>query len=757
MGLDTRHFWTILGAFHLAGAAAACSADAGHEPGGGGSAGTGGSSAGRTSAEGNSAVGGEAGSGSPTLGCMTDGQCAPDICEDHECVDAECTGDSDCASDETCSQGRCQLESCDAQVTFTYTPGASAPTEVYVAGSFNGWAPNVTPLVEADDGSFSVTLSLAPGTHEYKFVVDGIWLRDEANPRVVDDGLGAQNSVLITDCGGAVPPECQDDDACASGQICEELSCVPAECLAPSDCQDAPYCVDGRCSQSSCAPETVFVYSTSGEPPLAVHLAGSFNGWSETADPLSLQGSGDWTVTIDSLEVGETYEYKFVVTTSGGAEWEFDPNNPRSNGSNSLAVIDCGGLVPPECTGDDECTAQICEDYQCVAPECIDADDCLDGEFCVGGRCSTSSCQPEVEFVYTPSGEAPISVHLAGSFNGWNETALPLTEQENGDWTVTLDTLQDGQSYEYKFVVVGSGGEQWVLDPNNPRSNGENSVALIDCNGLVPPECTADEDCTEQICEAFACVAPECTIEGGCLEGEDCVGGRCQSACVPQSTFVYTPPGAAPTSVHLAGSFNGWSETAEPLSAQEDGDWTVTLDTLEDGQSYEYKFVVVDGDGTHWVLDTNNLRNNGNNSLALIGCDGIVPPECVDDDGCDGDFICEDFACVSPECGIGPDCGSADLDCELGRCVAATCDHVFTYSGDATTVYVAGPFNGWSPTAWALSEVATDTWEGAYPLTAEAHEYKLVVDGSWMLDPANAETQNTNSLLNHTCEGASGN
>ncbi len=75
-------------------------------------------------------------------------------------------------------------------------PGAD---EVYIAGEFNNWDPKSTPLTKADDGIFHVTLDLAPGTYEYKFVVDGAWMEDPGNPNTVPDPYGGVNSVLTVE------------------------------------------------------------------------------------------------------------------------------------------------------------------------------------------------------------------------------------------------------------------------------------------------------------------------------------------------------------------------------------------------------------------------------------------------------------------------------------------------------------------------------------------------------------------------------
>ena len=69
--------------------------------------------------------------------------------------------------------------------------------KVFVAGSFNDWDPDAKPLVDRKgDGIYRGCLMLPPGEYEYKFVVDGDWRIDEANPCFASNDLGTLNSVL---------------------------------------------------------------------------------------------------------------------------------------------------------------------------------------------------------------------------------------------------------------------------------------------------------------------------------------------------------------------------------------------------------------------------------------------------------------------------------------------------------------------------------------------------------------------------------
>ncbi len=53
-----------------------------------------------------------------------------------------------------------------------HAPDANA---VFLAGTFNDWKTDTTPLEKDDQGNWKVELDLPAGRHEFKFVVDGQW------------------------------------------------------------------------------------------------------------------------------------------------------------------------------------------------------------------------------------------------------------------------------------------------------------------------------------------------------------------------------------------------------------------------------------------------------------------------------------------------------------------------------------------------------------------------------------------------------
>jgi hypothetical protein len=66
---------------------------------------------------------------------------------------------------------------------------------VALAGSFNNW--NQSQFIFGREGEEWVCrIDLEPGRHSYKFIVDGNWLLDPANPNTEDDDYGVKNSVI---------------------------------------------------------------------------------------------------------------------------------------------------------------------------------------------------------------------------------------------------------------------------------------------------------------------------------------------------------------------------------------------------------------------------------------------------------------------------------------------------------------------------------------------------------------------------------
>ena len=68
-----------------------------------------------------------------------------------------------------------------------------ADREVQVAGSWNQWTPRDLDLVGHD--TWMLSLSIPPGTFQYKYIIDGVWIHDPSKKWLLD-AEGNVNNVL---------------------------------------------------------------------------------------------------------------------------------------------------------------------------------------------------------------------------------------------------------------------------------------------------------------------------------------------------------------------------------------------------------------------------------------------------------------------------------------------------------------------------------------------------------------------------------
>ncbi|MEN3043001.1 MAG: glucodextranase DOMON-like domain-containing protein [Fervidobacterium sp.] len=184
------------------------------------------------------------------------------------------------------------------------------------------------------------------------------------------------------------------------------------------------------------------IFTFSYPQATTVHLAGTFNNWSTTANPMKKQG--DLWITELELKPG-TYQYKFVI--DGGKVWREDPDAPGytddgfggKNGVFTLAQKD-GKLVilapAAEIKEKVEINTQRQENFSVE-----------DNNYVV------------IKF-YKPGAKY---VFIAGSFNNWSMSDTECYSSGDGWWEAVLE-LPVGV-YQYKFVVDG---KDWVVDPNAP-------------------------------------------------------------------------------------------------------------------------------------------------------------------------------------------------------------------------------------------------------------------------------------------------
>lgn len=92
--------------------------------------------------------------------------------------------------------GRRQPQSRPAPQSVHFELTNPAAAKVCVAGTFNNWKPEAGEMTRLDDGKWVKDLALAPGTYEYRLIVDNQWMPDPQADHSVVNAFGERNSLL---------------------------------------------------------------------------------------------------------------------------------------------------------------------------------------------------------------------------------------------------------------------------------------------------------------------------------------------------------------------------------------------------------------------------------------------------------------------------------------------------------------------------------------------------------------------------------
>lgn len=229
-----------------------------------------------------------------------------------------------------------------------YLDGHSDARRVNLAGSFNNWNPRELFMKKTPEG-WELPVYLKEGTHAYKFIVDGRWITDPANPVTRPDGRGNENSflaigdtiifrlngyhdaqrVMLAGSFNAWNPAELEMYRTENGW---ELPYVLAhgnyEYKFIADGRwmtdpDNPYTIgEGNFTNSFLAYKPNHLFVLRGyDAQQNVIVTGSFNRWNHSGYRMGYIG-GQWVLPI-YLEPGR-HSYKFIVN----GNWMMDPDNP---------------------------------------------------------------------------------------------------------------------------------------------------------------------------------------------------------------------------------------------------------------------------------------------------------------------------------------------------------------------------------------------------------------------------------------------
>ena len=78
-----------------------------------------------------------------------------------------------------------------------FTIEAPHTQDVRVTGEFSSWSYEGITLEPGPDGIWSRVIEVPPGAYEYRFILDGVWVKDPNNLESVTNDYGQENSVVV--------------------------------------------------------------------------------------------------------------------------------------------------------------------------------------------------------------------------------------------------------------------------------------------------------------------------------------------------------------------------------------------------------------------------------------------------------------------------------------------------------------------------------------------------------------------------------
>jgi hypothetical protein len=238
--------------------------------------------------------------------------------------------------------------------------GYNDAKKVYVAGSFNKWKSEELLMNKTTDG-WELPLYLADGTHTYRFIADGKWFIDPANPEKFPNEFGDFNSVFRQ----GTPRLFHLEGYTNAKQVTlvgsfnkwrtDELFMKKTTrgweiqyALGPGN-YEYYFQVDGRQEVKQPNPDSLngsgnmrnyyfvidpnYTFRLKGfTNAKRVYLSGDFNSWSANTFAMKKEGN-EWVLPVH-LFMGKQL-YKFVVD----GQWIKDPANPLWEGREQNSVI----------------------------------------------------------------------------------------------------------------------------------------------------------------------------------------------------------------------------------------------------------------------------------------------------------------------------------------------------------------------------------------------------------------------------------
>lgn len=311
-----------------------------------------------------------------------------------------------------------------------------SPTDVvYVTGEFNNWCSTCQPLNEYSQDYWTVDLTLEPGIHEYKFLVNGwggtaeLWNTDQPCTITTSDppntyinrfvNVGFEDitmpSICFNTCNICTPP----------GSIgCTDPAASNYNAVAITD--------DGSCTYA-----TTFMVNMQGSgynPTDGVYVNGTFNNWCGTCNQMQdIDQNEIYEITID-LPAGN-HEFKFTTNGWDGLVEQFQIGESCTN-----TTFGGAGEVWTNRT------VQINQSATDIGPYC----------FNTCNICAASNPEVEVLFQVDVFNSAVMGAQAELELvTNMGNTLVPMSHLGWGLWSTTVN-LEATISHQFRFHYDGT-------------------------------------------------------------------------------------------------------------------------------------------------------------------------------------------------------------------------------------------------------------------------------------------------------------
>ncbi|MBL7943846.1 MAG: T9SS type A sorting domain-containing protein, partial [Flavobacteriales bacterium] len=303
------------------------------------------------------------------------------------------------------------------------------------------------------------------------------------------------------------------------------------------------------------------------------------------------------------------------------------------------------------------------------------------------GACDNNCAPPAlvdvlIQVDMTGQTVAPEGVHVAGTFQNWDPGATPMSDAGGGIWQYTV-SVEENKSHAYKFI----NGIDW---PNEET---------------VPSECGTDD--------GFGGFNRTFTVSDSDLALDPVCFGEC-TACQPDiPVFLFLRVDMqneiiSDQGVYVVGDFNAWDTLATQMSEYAPGKYEAVA-VVYPGDEIQYKFLNGPSfSGEESVPSECGVSNGfgGYNRGVVIPAENITMEEV-----CFG--TCE--ACVAI------DFVQVTLQVDMLNEVV-----------NAAGVFVAGSFNGFSPSDDQMEEVLPGVYQSAVQVPANSQlTWKFLNGPDW--------------------------